>query len=86
MQRLSITLDDDLAAFARQEVEAGRAPSVSAFISGAVRQRAEDRLALLDELDHEAEAQPADAAVVEQLARALDRPSAWVRDALGLDG
>ncbi len=84
MQRLSITVDDELAAFVRREVEQGRALSISAFVTGALRQRAEDRLALLDELDREAEAEPADEAVVEQLARTVGRPAEWVRDALGL--
>ena len=84
MQRLSITVEDDLAAFVRREVEAGRAASVSAYVATALRQRAEERVALLDELDREAGHDPADEPTVARLARMVQRPTEWVRDALGL--
>lgn len=58
-QRLTITVDSELVAAARAEVEAGRADSVSGWVGVAIRERAERqrRLALLAEAvaDFEAE-------------------------------
>lgn len=58
-QRLTITVDSELVAAARAEVEAGRADSVSAWVGVAIRERAERerKLALLAEAvaDFEAE-------------------------------
>ncbi len=84
MQRLTVTVDEELAAFVRAEVERGRAASVSAYVGESLRMRAEDRLALLAELDQEADEEPSDPATLEQLARATGQDVAWVRDALGL--
>lgn len=58
-QRLTITVDSDLVAVAQDEVQSGRADSVSAWVSSAIRERVERqrRLALLAEAiaDFEAE-------------------------------
>lgn len=50
-QRLTVTVDSDLVAAAQDEVEAGRADSVSAWVSSAIRERVERqrKLALLAE-------------------------------------
>lgn len=52
VQRLTITVDDDLANVARAAVDEGRAPSISAWVSDAMRQKALARLRLELEFDH----------------------------------
>lgn len=51
MQRITVTVPDDLLAHARAEVGAGRASSVSAWVASAMRTRAEAMAALDRDLD-----------------------------------
>ena len=45
-ERVTVSLSADVAAAARQAVEAGNAPSVSAYVAGAVRARLDRERAL----------------------------------------
>lgn len=80
MQRITITVEDDLAEWARHEVEIGRAPSVSAWVARAM---ADKRQALLDldaeitRMEAESPATPEDIA---WLAKVFGESEAWVRD------
>ena len=83
MQRITVSLDDGLAAFVRQEVGAGRASSVSAYLADRVRDVAIERAELLARLESEASADPLDVNDLAWVARAVQRDRDWVETALG---
>ena len=73
-ERVTVSVDSEALATAREEVEAGEAPNLSAAIEAALRERAKSR-ALDRLLDDFAAHHP------DQPLTAVER--AWARDALG---
>ena len=74
MQRITVTVDDQIVAEAREDVEAGRARSLSAWVSDAMRRKALDRIQFELELDELRRTDP-------YTTETLD----WVADAMDLD-
>ncbi len=76
-ERVTISVDSEALAAARQEVEAGEAPNLSAAIEGALRDRAKSRALdrLLDDFAAHHPDQPL-----------TDAERAWARNALGGQG
>ncbi|HLI60218.1 MAG TPA: hypothetical protein VKV21_11200 [Solirubrobacteraceae bacterium] len=71
--RLTVTVDEATAEAAEAAVASGRAPSVSAWVAGAMRERAH-RESLAEAL----------AAIRAELGPATDEETAWARSVLGL--
>lgn len=84
MQRITVTIPDDLVALARSDVGAGRAASVSAWIVEAMQRRARARENLAEVLDQMERDQPTPAAVIDEIAKTLGRSRSWVVEQLGL--
>lgn len=78
MQRLTITVDDDIAALARTDIEAGRATSMSAWVADAMRRKALARAELVAEIEDMRAAKPTSVETVEWLATILGRPPGWI--------
>ncbi len=78
MQRLTITVDDDIAALARSDIEAGRAASMSAWVADAMRRKALARAELVAEIEDMRAEKPASGETVAWLATVLGRPPGWV--------
>jgi len=58
VQRITVSVDDEYVAVARQAVAEGRAASVSAWVSDAMREKALARIQLELELDELRETEP----------------------------
>lgn len=58
MQRITVTVEDEVVDVARAAVESGRAASLSAWVSDAMRQKALARIQLELELDELRESDP----------------------------
>jgi len=71
MRRITVSLDDALARMAEEEVAAGRAPSVSAWVADAIRAKAQARTELIADLEELEEADPTPPDVVRTMARVL---------------
>lgn len=84
MQRITVSLDETLASFVRQEVAAGRASSVSAYLADRVRDVALERAEVLAALEQEDADDPLNDDDLDWVGRAVGRDRAWVTDALGL--
>ncbi|MGQ0625408.1 MAG: hypothetical protein ACT4PP_12270 [Sporichthyaceae bacterium] len=82
MKRLTVSVDDDLAALANAEVAAGRAQSVSAWVADAMRRKALGRGELIAELDTMRAESPVTTATLDWLADALGRSPEWVSEAM----
>jgi hypothetical protein len=74
MQRITVTVDDDIVDLARRDVQVGRSSSISAWVNDAMRRKALARLRLELELD---EARRSDPYTAEEIA--------WAADILGTD-
>jgi hypothetical protein len=74
MQRVTVTVDDQILAEARQDVDAGRTTSLSAWVSDAMRRKAIDRIQFELELDVLRRSDPYTSETID-----------WVADAMGLD-
>ena len=86
MQRVTVSLDDDLAEFLRAEVARGRAASTSAWIAERVRDAALERARYAHALAQEAQQDPLDGQDLDWVAAAVGRDRTWVEQSLGLDG
>lgn len=82
MQRVTVTVDDSVAALARADVEAGRANSMSAWVADAMRRKALARAELLVELEDMTAEDPYDDETVRWVADAVGRSPDWVVDRL----
>ncbi len=82
MQRITVSIDDDIALAARRDVEAGRAPSLSAWVSDAMRRKALGRIRLELELDELRAAEPYGPEEVAFAAKVLELDEELVRDLL----
>jgi hypothetical protein len=71
MRRITISLDVALARLAEEEVAAGRAPSVSAWVADAIRAKAQARTDLVTDLEDLEERDPTPPEVVASMARSL---------------
>ncbi len=76
MQRITLTIDDEVAKAARHDVEAGRAPSLSAWVSDAMQRKALGRIRLELELDELRQATPYSAEDIAWAAEVLDGDTA----------
>ena len=74
MQRITVTIDDEIADVARRDVGEGRAPSVSAWVNDAMRRKALARIQFELEMDRLRESDPYDRDAIR-----------WAADALGTD-
>lgn len=82
MRRLTVTVDDALLRRARDDVAAGRAESISAWVADAMRKKARALEELLDEIDELNRETPPSPRAIETVARSLGRSSSWVVRAL----
>lgn len=71
MQRITVSVDDEYVEVARRAVAEGRAASVSAWVSDAMREKALARIQLELELDELRETEPYTRDDIEFAARAL---------------
>lgn len=71
MRRITISLDDALARLAEEEVAAGRAPSVSAWVADAIRAKAQARTELVADLEDLEARDPTPPEVLASMARSL---------------
>lgn len=84
MQRITVTVDDDLLALARADVAAGRAPSVSAWVAEAMRRKAQARADFLADLAEMEAEKPTTDEAVRRLAEIFEQSEEWMRETLGL--
>jgi Arc/MetJ-type ribon-helix-helix transcriptional regulator len=84
MQRVTVTVDEHLAALAQADVKAGRAASMSAWVADAMRRKALARAELVAELEDMAAGEPYTDDTVGWLAETLGRPTSWVADRLAM--
>jgi hypothetical protein len=82
MRRITISVDDSLAALAEADVAAGRSPSVSAWVASAIRAKAQARAELITDLEDLERREPTPPEVVASMARALGLPRALVVKAI----
>lgn len=83
MRRITITVADELLAVAKAEVKAGRAPSVSAWVADAMREKARARAELLADIEQMRRESPTTTEDLDFIARTLGRPRSWVEERLG---
>ena len=69
MRRITVTLDEALVELVEADVAAGRAPSVSAWVAGAIRSKAQARAELIEELADLERRDPIPPKVVASVAR-----------------
>jgi Arc/MetJ-type ribon-helix-helix transcriptional regulator len=74
MRRITVSLDDSLVKLAEAEVAAGRAPSVSAWVAGAMRNRVHARAELIADLDELERRDPTSNAELAAIAHSLGVP------------
>ncbi len=84
MQRITVTVDDEVARVAKAEVKAGKAESVSAWVSDAMRRKAAARAELIADLDAMARERPTTPETVAWVAAAIGRDESWVAERLGV--
>lgn len=82
MRRITVSLDDSLVELAESEVAAGRAPSVSAWVAGAIRAKAQARAELISDLEELERRDPTPPRVIAKIARSLSLPMAVVTKAI----
>jgi Arc/MetJ-type ribon-helix-helix transcriptional regulator len=82
MRRITISIDDDLARLAEEEVRAGRSPSVSAWVAEAIRAKARARAELVADLEDLEQRDPTSPRIAAAMARVLGLPRAAVVKAL----
>lgn len=85
MQRVTVTVEENVLALARADVEAGREASVSAWVADAMTRKARARTELSTELDQMALEHPYDRETADWVAAAIGRSPAWVTGALAID-
>lgn len=71
MRRITVSLEDALVEVAEADVAAGRAPSVSAWVAGAIRAKAQARAELMTDLHELERRDPTSPAEIEAVAAAL---------------
>jgi Arc/MetJ-type ribon-helix-helix transcriptional regulator len=71
MRRITVTLDEALVELIEADVAAGRAPSVSAWVAGAIRSKAQARAELIADLEDLERRDPIPPEVVASIARTL---------------
>lgn len=84
MQRLTVTVDEQIADLVRKSVEAGEATSISAWVSDAIRRKALARLELLADLEDRTSESPPDRDDLDWLAGIVGRDASWVAQRLGM--
>jgi Arc/MetJ-type ribon-helix-helix transcriptional regulator len=82
MRRITVTLDEALVELVEADVAAGRAPSVSAWVAGAIRAKAEARAELIADLEDLERRDPVKPEVVARVARSLGLPKELVAAAI----
>lgn len=85
MKRVTVSLDEDLVNAVQAEVAAGRAASVSAWVSDAVRTKALARAELLTDLEDAESADPYTDDDIAWVADAVGQERSWVEARLGGD-
>ncbi len=78
MRRITVTLDEALVELVETDVAAGRAPSVSAWVAGAVRAKAQARTELIDDLHALERDDPIRPDVIASVAQTLGLPKGVV--------
>jgi hypothetical protein len=78
MRRITVSLEDALVEVAEADVAAGRAPSVSAWVAGAIRAKAQARAELLTDFEELERRDPTSPAEMEAIAAALGMSAATV--------
>lgn len=84
MRRITVTIDDELVEIARAAVKAGRAPSVSAWVAAAMREKASAIADVLSDIEDSRRKSPPTPETIQLLAKVLKRPESWVSERLGL--
>jgi len=84
MRRLTITVDEEVFQRARKDVAAGRAESVSAWVSDAMARKARALQELMAELEELNRTRPPSSQAIATAARSLGKSKAWVTERLGL--
>ena len=79
MRRVTITVEDGLLRLAKADVAAGRAESVSAWVAGAMQEKARARADLIEDLEEQERTDPTPDRTMTVVARSLGRSAAWVR-------
>ena len=79
MRRVTITVDDSLLRLAKADVAAGRAQSVSAWVTAAMQEKARARAEIIDDLEEQELGDPTTDRTIGVVARSLGRSAAWVR-------
>ncbi len=82
MRRITVSLEDELVQLAESEVAAGRAPSVSAWVAGAIRAKAQARAELIADLVELERRDPTPADVLASIAKSLGLPRSVVTKAV----
>jgi Arc/MetJ-type ribon-helix-helix transcriptional regulator len=82
MRRITVSLDDALVEVAESDVAAGRAPSVSAWVAGAIRAKAQARAELIADFEELERRDPTPPAEMDALAAALGIAPAKVAHAV----
>jgi Arc/MetJ-type ribon-helix-helix transcriptional regulator len=82
MRRITVSLENSLVELAEADVAAGRAPSVSAWVAGAMRAKAHARAELLADLAALERREPTPAEVVASIAHTLGIPRSVVTRAI----
>lgn len=78
MKRVTVSLDESLVGAVQADVAAGRAVSVSAWVSDAVRRKALARVELLADLEDAEAADPYTDDDIAWVAEAVGRDRSWV--------
>jgi hypothetical protein len=84
MRRLTVTVDEGVFERARKDVAAGRAESVSAWVSDAMHRKARALQELMAELEELNRAQPPSIHAIATAAKSLGKSKEWVAQRLGL--
>jgi hypothetical protein len=84
MRRLTVTVEDAVLASARKDVAAGRAASVSAWVSDAMRKKAHSFQELMTDIDALNRDSPPSDHAIDRVARSLGKTKRWVVQRLGL--
>lgn len=82
MRRITVTLDEALVELVEADVARGRAPSVSAWVAGAIRAKAQARAELLLELEDLERRDPIPSEVITAVARTIGLPRGVVAGAI----
>ena len=84
MRRVTVTVDDSVLETVQKDVAAGRAASVSAWVSDAMQKKAQALQELLADVEALNRERPPSEEALATVARSLGRSRAWVARRIGV--